>query len=226
MGTLYLVRHGQASFGADNYDQLSALGERQAERLGQYLRERLEREGQPVQSVMMGTLTRHRQTWQALARGAGWTHEPTVWPALDEYDSHALIRAVHPQDLPKPDTPERYRQHFRLLRQGLQAWMAGEVTPQGMPSHEAFVQGLQEALTHVRTQCQGPVLMVSSGGPISTMVGQILGAPAPTAIELNLRMRNTALSEVAYTPKRHMLVTYNTLPHLEGADYADWITYA
>jgi broad specificity phosphatase PhoE len=26
MGTLYLVRHGQASFGADDYDQLSELG--------------------------------------------------------------------------------------------------------------------------------------------------------------------------------------------------------
>jgi len=40
MGTLYLVRHGQASFGADNYDVLSPLGHRQAERLGQYLKER------------------------------------------------------------------------------------------------------------------------------------------------------------------------------------------
>ena len=26
MGTLYLVRHGQASFGADDYDKLSELG--------------------------------------------------------------------------------------------------------------------------------------------------------------------------------------------------------
>ncbi len=26
MGHLYLVRHGQASFGADDYDQLSDLG--------------------------------------------------------------------------------------------------------------------------------------------------------------------------------------------------------
>jgi broad specificity phosphatase PhoE len=38
MGTLYLVRHGQASFGADDYDQLSALGRRQSVRLGEYLR--------------------------------------------------------------------------------------------------------------------------------------------------------------------------------------------
>ena len=36
MGTLYLVRHGQASFGAADYDQLSELGRRQSVRLGEY----------------------------------------------------------------------------------------------------------------------------------------------------------------------------------------------
>ena len=36
MGTLYLVRHGQASFGADDYDQLSELGHKQSVRLGEY----------------------------------------------------------------------------------------------------------------------------------------------------------------------------------------------
>ena len=40
MGTLYLVRHGQASFGAEDYDQLSELGRRQSVRLGQYLRDK------------------------------------------------------------------------------------------------------------------------------------------------------------------------------------------
>ena len=40
MGTLYLVRHGQASFGADDYDQLSELGHRQSVRLGEYFAER------------------------------------------------------------------------------------------------------------------------------------------------------------------------------------------
>ena len=45
-------------------------------------------------------------------------------------------------------------------------------------------------------------------------------------IELNLRIRNSALTEFAYNPKRHMLVTYNTLPHLDHPDLAGWITYA
>jgi broad specificity phosphatase PhoE len=69
-------------------------------------------------------------------------------------------------------------------------------------------------------------LIVSSGGPISTAVGHVLGTSPETTIELNLRIRNSSVTEFAFTPKRHMLVTYNTLPHLDHSEYADWITHA
>jgi broad specificity phosphatase PhoE len=69
-------------------------------------------------------------------------------------------------------------------------------------------------------------LLVSSGGPISTAVGHILGTSPETTIELNLRIRNTAVTEFHFTPKRHMLVTYNTLPQLDSPEYADWVTFA
>ena len=82
------------------------------------------------------------------------------------------------------------------------------------------------SLEHVRTQHDGRVLIVSSGGPIATAIGQVLGTPPDTTIELNLRYRNTAVSELTFTPRRHMLVTYNTLPHLDAAPYRDWVTYA
>ena len=138
MGNLYLVRHGQASFGADDYDQLSPRGMEQGRRLGQYWRDKAQATGThqaaPFDAVLIGTLKRHRQTWEAMAEGAGWNHTPLVWPGLDEYDSHALIATVHPEPLAKPDTPEMYRHHFRLLRDALQLWMAGKTQPQGMPS--------------------------------------------------------------------------------------------
>ena len=65
MGTLYLVRHGQASFGAADYDQLSELGKRQSLRLGQYLGQR----GIAFDAVFTGTLKRHAQTWEGIAQG-------------------------------------------------------------------------------------------------------------------------------------------------------------
>ena len=226
MGTLYLVRHGQASFGEDDYDRLSPLGHRQAQRLGQYLRQRFEREGVQIDTVLMGSLRRHRETWEGMAQGAGWSHTPEVWPGLNEYDSEALIEAIHPEPLAKPDTPELYRHHFRLLREAIKAWMDGRTQPRGMPRYADFVAGIEAALDHVRQNCPGNALIVSSGGPISTAVGRVLGTPAETTIELNLRIRNTALSEFTFTPKRHMLVTYNTLPHLDSAEHQDWVTFA
>ena len=222
MGTLYLVRHGQASFGAADYDQLSELGQRQCHALGEWLRGR----GIAFEAVLRGTLRRHQQSLAALAEGHGALPEALAWPGLNEYDSEALIRAVHPHPLEVPRTPEAYRAHFRLLRQGLEAWIAGRSAPQGMPSHAAFVAGVVAALDHVRTQCSGDVLLVSSGGPIAPPVAPVLGTPADTMIDLNMRIRNSALTEFAYTPRRHMLFSYNHLPHLDAPERRDWVTYS
>ena len=222
MGTVYLVRHGQASFGAADYDQLSELGTRQCHALGQYFAER----GVVFEAVIRGTLKRHVQSLAALASGHGALPEALPWSGLNEYDSDALIHAIHPEPLARPDTPEIYRAHFRLLRDAMAAWMSGATQPRGMPSYPDWVAGITGALDHIRAQHTGNVLVVSSGGPISTAVGQVLGTSPQTTIELNLRIRNSAVTELAYTPKRHMLVTYNHVPHLDRPERADWVTYS
>ena len=222
MGTLYLVRHGQASFGADDYDQLSAQGLRQSVRLGEYLAYK----GIAFEAALTGTLRRQVQTFEGICTGLGSVPPALQWPSLNEYDSEALIRAVHPHPLEKPATPELYRRYFRLLRDGLTQWMAGVVSPSGMPSYVDFRAGVVAALDHVRQQHTGNVLLVSSGGPIATAVGQVLGTAPETTIELNLRIRNSAVTEFVFTPKRHGLLTFNTLPHLDHPDHASWITSA
>ena len=89
-----------------------------------------------------------------------------------------------------------------------------------------FLAGVTSALDHVRTRHEGNVLLVSSGGPISTAVGHVLGTSPDTTIELNLRIRNSALTEFAFTPKRHMLLSYNHLPHLDSVERRLWETYS
>ena len=222
MGTLYLVRHGQASFGADDYDVLSELGYRQALRLGEYFKYK----GMTFDAAFTGTLRRQIKTFEGITQGMGLPMKATALPGLNEYASEAVIGAVHPHKLEKPTSPEMYRNHFRLLKDGLAQWMAGVVSPHGMPSYPGFVAGVTDVLDHIRKTYEGNVLLVSSGGPISTAVGHVLGTPAETTIELNLRIRNCSLTEFAFTPKRHMLVTYNTLPHLDAPEHAEWITYA
>jgi len=222
MGQLYLVRHGQASLGADDYDQLSPLGAQQSQRLGEHWRA----QGLQFDAVITGTLKRHAQTLHGIQQGLGSSHEPLLWPGLNEYDSEAVIRTIQKGPLTKPTTPEGYREHFRLLRDGLTQWMAGVVSPQGMPSYVDFVQGVSSALDHVRQNHDGNVLLVSSGGPIATAVAQVLQLRPETSIELNLRIRNSAVSEFNFNPKRHSLISFNTITHLESPTHKGWITYA
>lgn len=221
MGTLYLVRHGQASFGAADYDQLSELGHQQCVRLGEYFRSR----GLVFDAALRGSLRRQVQSLDAIVQGLAIPLAHTEWPGLNEYDSHAVIAAVHTEPLAAPQTPEAYRHHFRLLRQGLAAWMSGGTAPQGMPSYRDFVRGIADALDHVRRTHEGKVLMVSSGGPISTALTHILGAAPQVSIDLNMRIRNSAVTEFAFTPKRHMLHSFNQLPHLDAPEWAHAVTY-
>lgn len=252
MGTLYLIRHGQASFGADNYDQLSPLGQQQSQRLGEYFRYK----GLRFDAVLTGTLTRQLQTLEGICAGMGVQFEspkaasaappqarPTpsgdseahavesvgahiLWPGLNEYDSSAVIAAIHPQPLEKPATPELYKHHFRLLKGGLAQWMNGVVSPRGMPEYDDFVLGVTSALAHVRSHYHGNVLLVSSGGPIATAVGQVLGTSPESTIELNMQIRNSSVTEFAFNARRHRLLSFNSLAHLDAPEHADWVTYA
>lgn len=223
MGSLYLVRHGQASFGAADYDQLSARGHAQCRHLGAYWRER----GQRFDAVFTGMLRRHAQSLAGIEEGYGEALPAVALPGLDEYDSEAVIRAIHPETLAAPTDPERVKHHFRLLRQGLLAWMRGETAPVGMPPHADFAAGVADALARVLALGVGKqVLIVSSGGPIATAVSQVLATPPETLVELNLRLRNSSVTEFAFNPKRHHLVTFNTLPHLDSAETRAHITHA
>ena len=226
MGTLYLVRHGQASLGAADYDQLSPLGQRQSQQLGRYfLQKNLQ-----FEAVLTGTLRRHAQTCDGIWDGMGTlSASPSIvtWPGLNEYDSEAIMACVpRTQPLPHPSTPDGFKQHFRLLRDGLKLWMLGESSPMGMPGWVDFQQGVTSALDHVRTHYQSNVLLVSSGGPIATALSHVLNTPVATTIDLNMRSRNSAVSELSFTRSRHSLMTFNTLPHLDHPQFADWVTSA
>jgi broad specificity phosphatase PhoE len=223
MGTLYLVRHGQASFGADDYDQLSPRGMEQAECLGQYWQER----GQPFDAVFTGTLRRHAQTLEGIARQLPGLPAAEALPALNRirqpradplHPPRTAGQGRHPRALPPPFPP--------AVR------CTGPVDerchhPAGMPSWDDFSAGIRSTLERIRQQhAGGNVLVVSSGGPISAAVAQVLGTTPEASIALNMRIRNSAVTEFSISPKRMMLQTFNTLNHLDTPQTRDWATFA
>jgi broad specificity phosphatase PhoE len=230
VGFIYVVRHGQAAFGTDHYDRLTDIGFAQARLLGAYFARR----NLKFDAVFTGTLRRQRETAQGIAEAhpeLGTTIQPETFPGLDEYKPEAVLMAFT-GSVPAPAIeaarrdPVVVRDHFRVLREALLAWAEGRTTPQDMPSWPAFQEGAIAALIQARQRFpDGNVLIVSSGGPIAAMVTGVLNAPPATAVELNLRIRNSSLTEFAATPRRHNLVSFNGLPHLDTAE-ASLTTYA
>lgn len=241
MGSIYLVRHGQASFGTDDYDRLSPLGQQQSRRLGEYFKSK----GVRFEAALTGTLKRQQQTLAGICAGmetnfhnqddskyntcpqpAAGALPHQAWPGLNEFDGTALIAEIHSQPLTGSDTNALRQQFFDLLRLGMRQWMLGQSRPSGMPSHEEFVAGINAAFDHVRSSCQGDVLLVSSGGPIGAAVGHVMGANVEATIDLTMELHNSSVTEFAFTRARHQLVTFNTLPHLDMLEHADWVTLA
>jgi broad specificity phosphatase PhoE len=229
MGSIYLVRHGQACFGTDDYDRLTETGFTQARLLGAYFARRNIR----FDAVYTGTLRRHAETVQGIVEGHGGEWPPAQRVrALDEYNPEAVVTAFAGA-LPAKDPaaarrePDSVRGHFRLLREALLAWAEDACQPAGMPTWRTFQDGAVAAVIEARERfSNGTVLVVSSGGPIAAIVAASLLSPPRVAIELNLRLRNSSVSEFASSARRHQLVTFNSLPHLDAhADPTLW-TYA
>jgi broad specificity phosphatase PhoE len=231
VGVIYVVRHGQAAFGTEHYDRLTEIGFAQSRLLGAYFGRRKIR----FDAVFTGTLRRQTETAQGIFEGHAELGPPSVqevFPALDEYNPEAVMLALT-GDFPAPALaaarrdPVVVREHFRVLREALLAWAEDRTKPQGMPVWRAFQDGAVAALIEARQRFpDGNVLVVSSGGPIAAIVAAVLNAPPATAVELNLRIRNSALSEFAATPRRHHLVSFNGLPHLDTNPDPTLITYA
>jgi broad specificity phosphatase PhoE len=220
MAELILVRHGQASFGADDYDKLSELGWQQSRWLGEHFAAR----GAAFDRVCRGSLRRHAETLAGIGEGMGRALEGAEDARLNEYDSHALLNA-HLKGNPLPKGGDR-REHFRILREAMYAWTDGSLA--GAP-HEPFAEfrgRVLGALDELRRGAAKRVLVVSSGGPISTILAEVLGMPLRGVVDLNLQTRNTGITELQAGATRIHCVSFNNVPHLDRPDRAGALTYS
>lgn len=219
--TLLLVRHGQASFGSDDYDRLSELGHAQARRLGAWLQSH----GRRPARVIGGGMRRHRETWAAMAEA--WEGfgdplpEPEHDPALAEFDHHAVITGFLRDNPGHPATgmlsgsrrPEP-REVLDLLVAAITRWSQGGAIGGG-ESWTVFRERAIDALQRIDARAGGEeVWVVSSGGVISQLVRHALQAPDDTAVRLNLALRNSALTELKAHDGRWHLHSWNEVPHL------------
>lgn len=223
MAELYLVRHGQASFGSDNYDRLSPLGVRQSRWLGEYFAER----DIGFDRVYAGTLQRQRATVDAIARGLGVPLVSEAHTGLDEYDFATLVQSYRRLSRSAAPPPGDHAAYYRLLKRTLQAWASEKLDTELPESWQAFRDRTAAVVADIQSAAvKGErVLVVSSGGPIAAILGTVLELADAQAIELNMQLYNTSVSRFYFNTERIVLAAFNATPHLDVPGRFEAITY-
>ena len=234
MGQIYLVRHGQASFNADDYDQLSPLGAQQARHLGDWFA----RCSRSVDALHLGTLRRHRQTAEhfietlrADLRAPG---EPGVDAGFDEYDHEAILLAAR-RDLSTPAElrawtarqPHPRRAFQQLFAEALQRWVAGRHDADYAESWVGFRSRCMAALQRSieAAGASKTLVIVTSGGPISGICQALMELTDRGTCELCFSLANSGVTRLLYSGSRLGVDHLNSVAHLEVTGDSRLVTY-
>lgn len=231
MGSIYLIRHGQASFGADDYDVLSPVGVRQAEVLGEHL----EQLGIVFDRCVSGSLRRQQHTATSALQRMSSAPALDIDAAFNEFDADAVIRSLLPGLL--PEEPEalhilrngaQNRAEFqRLFAKLIQRWVSGEHDTPELQSWQAYVEQVAGGLQRILEQAHSKqnIAIFTSGGTITALLRLITGVPAEKAFELNWQIVNTSLSLLKFRGSEVSLASFNSHVHLQLLKAPELITY-
>lgn len=226
MSTLYLIRHGQASFGRANYDQLSDRGYEQARVAAGYLTG-----GRPFDRIYTGTLERQTETARALTdlyreKGLAFP-ELRQTEAFNEYESEAVCRTLIPRLVEEEPGLEPLaaamfednRAFQTLFETVMRRWVTGVYSTPGIESWDQFKVRVNAALDEIMA-ADGRGLRIAvftSGGPISVAVQRALELSEEACLRISWQVVNASVTRFKCTPDRIMLATFNEHAYLEQA---------
>ncbi len=230
MASITLVRHGQASIHADNYDQLSPLGQQQSHALGEYLGAQQRR----WDHVAVGPLVRHRQTLDQFVTGyQSVGHELPLAQTVDGMREHEAIRVVdhvvateaegggRTLEMDTPATPEQKLAFFRRFDRIMRDWVNRRLDlPQNWETWQQARHRAESALAELAKH-DGNIIAFTSGGFVSMAVGAALGLSDEKVYELSLEVTNSGWTELRITRAGFSLKHFNLHPHLTDPD---WVT--
>ncbi|AVI00200.1 histidine phosphatase family protein (plasmid) [Streptomyces sp. WAC00288] len=207
MPLICLVRHGQASVSARDYDLLSSLGRAQASVVGQ----ELARRGLRDPHLVSGTLARQRDTARIAAEAAGFEgpiHQDARW---NEYDHLALLGRYAP-----PSSKELSVQD--LLDHALAAWMQDPESAAG-GTWTAFAQGARAALAELPAALgRGrDAVVFTSAGLLAALCGALLSLPPEGVVALNRVAVNASTTTLVVGGSGTTLLTFNEHAYFTGA---------
>jgi len=228
MSLLFIVRHGQASFHADDYDQLSTRGMEQARQLALLWAE----QNLSFDHVYVGPRRRHRQTMDAVAavyrdRGLTWP-KPVKLPELDEhFGADVLMRSLpdlmrrdpairEMKEKWRKDSDTAQRDFMRLYQKVARMWVRRELRVPDLEAWHEFRDRVSRGLAKIADAAGSKkrVVAFSSAGPVAAAMGLALNLDDEKTFEVSWTVRNAAYTEFLFSRGRFSLVAFNAVPHL------------
>lgn len=232
MTTIYLVRHGQASFGAESYDQLSQKGEVQARVLGQYFQKLL----QERPYVIAGSMKRHQQTAYISLNECFPDSQIDIDPHWNEFNHQQVFAKYEPRfadpALLKKDVGQAVDPHAylgKIFEGAIQRWTKGDHHHDYDESWPQFQQrvlhGLNKLCIQLETEKPRYALVYTSGGVISVVAGHLLGLSADKTFALNWAITNTSFTTLRLVGTEPQLLSLNEHHYLkeQDRDLLTWI---
>ncbi|MDD5167662.1 MAG: phosphoglycerate mutase family protein [Syntrophales bacterium] len=235
MSKICMVRHGQASFGKDNYDQLSEKGRKQCG----ILAEHFIRTGLSFDAVYSGNMIRQQNTaLEIISIYRTWGYaspEMRIFSEFDEYSSREIILShIHDivRDDPslKADMDNFYtdkKAFQRVFEKIMMRWISGKNDKPGIIRWRDFRKQVQTGFRKVMVENgrKKNILICTSGGPISAAMQMALGLSDEKTLRTAWHIINTSVTTFIYDNNRVALTNFNNATHLELLNDSEWITY-
>ena len=229
MATIYIIRHGQAQFGMEEYDALSPTGIEQAKILGDSF---LQRKIIPTQ-LISGAMKRHQQTMEYCLERMGLSEiEKVTNDDWNEFDHRDIIARYEPR---YADLNELKKDIFldkspkekitEVLNGAVTRWTSGKYFDYN-ESWTTFCERVKNGLQKIEneTSKDDVVLVFSSGGSISVVLQKILDLSVQKTFELQLNIANCSITKLKTSSRGTQLLSFSDYSHFEGEN-KKWLTY-
>lgn len=205
MGSIHLIRHGQASWGADDYDLLSPLGHQQAIALGASW----EASNWFPTHAIAGSMKRHAQTAVEAIDASGQGDGYDIDDGWNEFD-HVGVAASHDPDAMKHDA----KKFQATLNEALALWRVGE--GDFSETYRAFVDRVMAAFERCKAHAGSgqSVAVFTSGGPIATVMSHVLAGDDSLFQTLNNVVINAGVTTLIVGQSGTNLLAFNEHTHL------------
>ena len=233
MAEILLIRHGQASFGAENYDVLSPLGWKQGATIGEFL---IACENH-LDHVFSGTLERQRDTAVAaldvIKDKTGAEYIPTYDSRFNELDTHSLglflpaVLEAMPelaQHAEKASTDSKSYQ--KIFRQVFKRWLT-EPEASHMESWPEFKARTLDAFYDVKKETKPGQrsAIFTSGGGIATITAHVMKMPDAEVFEVFEPLINGSITRIMFNQELTSVSGYNEYGFLAALRDVSYITY-